>query len=144
MRLDHLLSKREEVGVGCIIQLSRTVKSLRWRCGQGTHPFPSRTRWLRPDRPMVLYWRRYGRAGGCRFTSFCGDTEACTLKTAYREKDIKYPMPGKPRGLPSKRNHFKERVSKSQGDLTKGAPCNAMHGVRRNQAKKGAGRMPWH
>ena len=28
--------------------------------------FPSRTRWLRPKRPMVLYWRRYGRAGGCR------------------------------------------------------------------------------
>ena len=35
-----------------------------WRCGQGTHPFPSRTRWLRPDRPMVLHWRRCGRAGG--------------------------------------------------------------------------------
>ena len=35
-----------------------------WRCVQGTHPFPSRTRWLRPDRPMVLHWRRCGRAGG--------------------------------------------------------------------------------
>ena len=30
------------------------------------HPFSSRTRWLRPKRPMVLYWRRYGRAGGCQ------------------------------------------------------------------------------
>ena len=37
-----------------------------WRCAWGTHPFSSRTRWLRPKRPMVLYWRRYGRAGGCR------------------------------------------------------------------------------
>ena len=37
-----------------------------WRCAQGTHPFPSRTRWLRPERPMVLCWRRHGRAGGCR------------------------------------------------------------------------------
>ena len=35
-----------------------------WRCGQGTHPFPSRTRRLRPNRPMVLHWRRCGRAGG--------------------------------------------------------------------------------
>ena len=38
-----------------------------WRCAQGTHPFPSRTRWLRPKRPMVLHWRRCGRAGGCQF-----------------------------------------------------------------------------
>ena len=30
----------------------------------GTHPFPSRTRRLRPNRPMVLHWRRCGRAGG--------------------------------------------------------------------------------
>ena len=41
-------------------------KDFRWRCAQGTHPFPSRTRWLRPKRPMVLYWRRYGRVGGCQ------------------------------------------------------------------------------
>ncbi|MCU6686339.1 hypothetical protein OCV99_07190, partial [Dorea acetigenes] len=26
--------------------------------------YPSRTRWLRPKRPMVLHWRRCGRAGG--------------------------------------------------------------------------------
>ena len=30
------------------------------------HPYPSRTRRLRPKRPMVLHWRRCGRAGGCR------------------------------------------------------------------------------
>ena len=32
----------------------------------GSHPYPSRTRRLRPKRPMVLHWRRCGRAGGCR------------------------------------------------------------------------------
>ena len=37
-----------------------------WRCALGKHPFPSRTRWLRPKRPMVLHWRRCGRAGGCQ------------------------------------------------------------------------------
>ena len=37
-----------------------------WRCAQGRHPFSSRTRWLRPKRPMVLCWRRHGRAGGCQ------------------------------------------------------------------------------
>ena len=43
----------------------------RWRCAQGTHPFPSRTRWLRPKRPMVLCWRRHGRAGGCQIEWGC-------------------------------------------------------------------------
>ena len=38
-----------------------------WRCVQGQHPFPSRTRWLRPERPMVLHWRRCGRVGGRQF-----------------------------------------------------------------------------
>ena len=51
-------------------QLSRSATSwltfFWWRCVRGTHPFPSRTRWLRPGRPMVLYWRRYGRVGGCQ------------------------------------------------------------------------------
>ena len=37
-----------------------------WRCAYGKHPFSSRTRWLRRKRPMVLCWRRYGRAGGCQ------------------------------------------------------------------------------
>ena len=32
----------------------------------GDYQCPSRTRWLRPERPMVLCWRRHGRAGGCR------------------------------------------------------------------------------
>ena len=43
-----------------------TQKHFWWRCAYGTHPFSSRTRWLRHKRPMVLYWRRYGRAGGCQ------------------------------------------------------------------------------
>ena len=46
------------------------VKALRreefqWRCAYGRHAYPSRTRELRHKRPMVLYWRRYGRVGGC-------------------------------------------------------------------------------
>ena len=36
----------------------------RCRCACGKHPFPSRTRRLRRRRPMVLHWRRCGRAGG--------------------------------------------------------------------------------
>ena len=40
------------------------AKHFWWRCARGKHPFPSRTRWLRPGRPMVLCWRRHGRAGG--------------------------------------------------------------------------------
>ena len=48
------------------VELSRENESkCFWcRCGWGTHPFPSRTRRLRPNRPMVLHWRRCGRAGG--------------------------------------------------------------------------------
>ena len=42
------------------------MKDFRCRCAWGTHPFPSRTRWLRPKRPMILCWRRHGKAGGCR------------------------------------------------------------------------------
>ena len=42
------------------------VQDFRWRCALGTHPFSSRTRWLRPWRPMILHWRRCGKAGGCR------------------------------------------------------------------------------
>ena len=41
-------------------------RKFRWRCVRGKHPFPSRTRRLRPRRPMVLCWRRHGRVGGCR------------------------------------------------------------------------------
>ena len=42
------------------------TQDFRWRCAQGKHPYPSRTRWLSSGRPMILYWRRYGKAGGCR------------------------------------------------------------------------------
>ena len=42
-----------------------------WRCAYGTHPFPSRTRRLRRKRPMVLCWRRHGRAGGCQIQWGC-------------------------------------------------------------------------
>ena len=90
MRLDHLLSKEIEyqwysleVGVVLLLICQGKVKEknlrrkffswlceaktiFRWRCAQGTHPFSSRTRWLRPERPMVLHWRRCGRVGGCR------------------------------------------------------------------------------
>ena len=41
-------------------------QNFRCRCAYGKHPFPSRTRRLRRRRPMVLCWRRHGRAGGCR------------------------------------------------------------------------------
>ena len=44
----------------------KQLEILWWRCAYGTHPFPSRTRRLRHKRPMVLCWRRYGRAGGCQ------------------------------------------------------------------------------
>ena len=92
----------------------------RWRCAQGTHPFPSRTRWLRPERPMVLCWRRHGRAGGCRIygglaqlgerlpckqevtssnlvfsTRYVNKVKIsiiCTLKTAHRKFSIKRAM----------------------------------------------------
>ena len=32
----------------------------------GSHPFPSRTRWLRPGRPKILHWGRCGKIGGCQ------------------------------------------------------------------------------
>ena len=36
------------------------------RCGRGKHTYPSRTRLLSPVRPMILCWRRHGKAGGCQ------------------------------------------------------------------------------
>ena len=45
---------------------SLSTQCFRWRCVLGAHPYPSRTRWLRPKRPMILGWRRPGKAGGCR------------------------------------------------------------------------------
>ena len=41
-------------------------KKFRWRCACGKFPYPSRTRWSSGRRPMVLRWRRRGRAGGRR------------------------------------------------------------------------------
>ena len=54
-----------------IVHLQRDNEHFRWRCAWGSHPFPSRTRWLRPRRPMVLCWRRHGRAGGCQIIWGC-------------------------------------------------------------------------
>ena len=81
MRLDHLLSKEEmtfsvrsnptkteeEVKSCCLLSSYQVTQIYWWRCVQGQHPFPSRTRWLRPERPMVLHWRRCGRVGGRQF-----------------------------------------------------------------------------
>ena len=108
-------SPRSGVSEGESGTRKEATRKFRWRCVWGTHPFPSRTRWLRPRRPMVLCWRRHGRAGGCRNTIKINALPAmkgqnkrfwllmtgktvkkqicdCTLKTAYRRrKDIKYP-----------------------------------------------------
>ena len=46
--------------------ITNEYRNFRCRCAWGKHPSTSRTRWLRPRRPMILYWRRYGKAGGCR------------------------------------------------------------------------------
>ena len=64
MRLDHLLSKEKVESKNVFYCLAIKLKDFWCRCGWGTHPFPSRTRRLRPNRPMVLHWRRCGRAGG--------------------------------------------------------------------------------
>ena len=68
MRLDHLLSKGIEYRFFTVELLRRKLDNANiwWRCAWGKHPSTSRTRWLRPRRPMVLCWRRHGRAGGCQ------------------------------------------------------------------------------
>ena len=66
MRLDHLLSKEDEVGIVLLFSCQKTIKYFWCRCAFGKHPFSFRTRWLRLKRPMILYWRRYGKAGGCQ------------------------------------------------------------------------------
>ena len=43
-----------------------TNKDFWCRCARGKHPYPSRTRWLSPGRPMILRWGRRGKAGGCQ------------------------------------------------------------------------------
>ena len=53
--------KREEVE-----EKKREPRDFWRRCVLGEHAYPSRTRGLSLGRPMVLYWRRYGRVGGCQ------------------------------------------------------------------------------
>ena len=62
-----------------------------WRCAYGTHPFPSRTRRLRHKRPMVLCWRRHGRAGGCQiyFKDFRNDLRGKNFSSYMIAKAIK-------------------------------------------------------
>ena len=48
----------------CELAQLKYVNHIWCRCVRGTHPFSSRTRRLRPGRPMVLCRRRHGRAGG--------------------------------------------------------------------------------
>ena len=52
--------------MGSSIEVFHNNKFVWWRCVKGKHPFPSRTRRLRPLRPMVLCGRLHGRAGGCQ------------------------------------------------------------------------------
>ena len=47
-----------------------------WRCVRGKHPFPSRTRWLRPGRPKILHWGRCGKIGGCQILVKKGSRKA--------------------------------------------------------------------
>ena len=54
------------------------------RCALGKHPFPSRTRRLRPGRPMVLHWRRCGRAGG-RQIKKKNKRRACSYRNRHRQ-----------------------------------------------------------
>ena len=66
--------------------LATEYRNFWWRCGQGKHPFPSRTRRLRPKRPMVLHWRRCGRAGGCQIKWGCSSVgRAPALQAGGRE-----------------------------------------------------------
>ncbi len=62
--------------------LATEYRNFWWRCGQGKHPFPSRTRRLRPDRPMVLHWRRCGRVGGCQIRS----ADGTALETVWESR----------------------------------------------------------
>ena len=55
----------ESEGIRSEDSVEDNEREIQWRCAYGTHPFSSRTRRLRRKRPMVLCWRRHGRAGGC-------------------------------------------------------------------------------
>ena len=60
--------------------LTKASRRFRWRCARGEHPFSSRTRRLRLKRPMVLHWRRCGRAGGCRIKMGLNGLEPSTSR----------------------------------------------------------------
>ena len=65
------------------VELPMVTENSWRRCVWGTHPFPSRTRRLRPRRPMVLHWRRCGRAGGCRIPKKRTGKSSYKIKQAW-------------------------------------------------------------
>ena len=61
--------------------LTLVTRNFWCRCVQGKHPYPSRTRRLRPERPMVLHWRRCGRAGGRQIKKrITGNSNECPVE----------------------------------------------------------------
>ena len=66
VKTKHELSKSVEKMCFTVELPMVTEKNFWCRCAQGIHPFPSRTRRLRLERPMILHWRRCGKAGGCQ------------------------------------------------------------------------------
>ena len=61
------------------------------RCAQGKHPYPSRTRWLSPGRPMILRWGRRGKAGGCQILwGYSSAGRAPALQAGGHEFDPRY------------------------------------------------------
>ena len=63
---EHEVMREHDRGWGSLSHDGVEHQNFWWRCAYGEHPYPSRTRRLRHKRPMVLYWRRYGRVGGCQ------------------------------------------------------------------------------
>ena len=61
-KLEHILQIPVSIIFGYFIDLTMILLDVYTR----QHPFPSRTRRLRPKRPMGLHGRRCGRAGGCQ------------------------------------------------------------------------------
>ena len=61
------------------------------RCARGKHPYPSRTRWLSPGRPMILRWGRRGKAGGCQILwGYSSAGRAPALQAGGHEFDPRY------------------------------------------------------
>ena len=142
----------------CIFTAKLVTRNFWCRYALGTHPFPSRTRWLRPGRPMVLCWRRYGRAGGRRNLWGCSsvgrapalqaggqefeslhlhlvpdDGALRTLKTAY---SFKYPIDRK-----ICQQDIREKTTFKQ---FKSKTYMQRYAWYVGEAKKSAGWMPWH